>query len=361
MRKVITTILALVIALSVITFVGCGGNGLQYKLNDEETGYIVTGFEDGKEKTENLEIPEKYKGLPVVGIGASAFKGKKSIKTVVLPNSLTNIGAMAFQGCTELATINTPESLTSMAKSVFKNCKKLEKFTIPVAMVEIPESTFEGSGIKVVPMHNALDKIGSKAFKGCEQLTELICGPKLRVIAPYAFAECSNLKNVDFGTNLKALEEHAFENCASIERLYIPKQLAHIYGFAFNGCSSLTFMEFQVNQNTWKAYMPADCRYTPWRNVGQGGASPSLKNMSMAPDLTNPELNPLHFIGPPPTPVSDKSDNRGKTRQDLGWNASHTEVLWEYAPSYDRYFFLCTVGGIDELTDPANQYWKGNY
>lgn len=358
MRKILVSVMVLILLVCSTAFVGCNGTkGLNFKLSDDETSYIVTGIETEEEITE-LIIPEKYKGLPVVNIGAGAFRSYTTITTVALPDTITTIGAMAFQGCTALKTINTPSSLTSLSKNVFKGCSSLESFEIPSVITEIPESCFENSGIKTVPMHDELDKIGDKAFKNCDNITEYKSGAKLRVVGESAFEGCDNLKTVDFGNFTKAIERASFQDCVSIERIYIPKQLAHIYEFSFAGCTSLTYMEFQINDNTWREFMPENCKNRPWRNTSSN--SPSLANMSMAPNLSNPTLNPYHFVGEPPTPLSDLTDTRGKTRQDLGWNKDHTEVLWQYAASYDRYFFLCD-GDKNTFYNGTSQYWKGNY
>lgn len=359
MKKFLTYLLATILLACAFSFVGCdsGTKGLVYSLNSDETSYSVTGIETEEELTEII-IPAKYKGKQVSSIGSSAFKGYATIETVTLPDTITTIGAMAFQNCKALKSINTPLNLSTLSKSAFKGCSSLENFVIPEVITEISESTFENSGIKTVPMHDKLDKIGDKAFKNCDQITEFKAGAKLRVVGVSAFEGCDKLKTVDFGNYTKALEASCFRDCVAIERIYIPKQLAHIYELSFYGCTSLTYMEFQINQNTWKQYMTENCKYTPWRNTGQ--PSPSLGNMSMAPDLTDPTLNPYYFVDVPPTPLSDLSDTRGKTRQDLGWDPTGTYVIWEYAASYDRYFFLCD-GDKNTFFNGTSQYWKGNY
>ena len=79
--------------------------GLQYTLNSDETGYVVSGYSGSA--TEVI-IPSTYEGLPVTGIGEAAFVNKSSITKVVMPKSVTTIGKEAFYQCTSLETVIMP-------------------------------------------------------------------------------------------------------------------------------------------------------------------------------------------------------------------------------------------------------------
>jgi hypothetical protein len=49
-------------------------------------------------------IPSTLGGMTITGIGTNAFDGS-SIKSVKIPDSVTNIGAYAFSGCTNLTAV----------------------------------------------------------------------------------------------------------------------------------------------------------------------------------------------------------------------------------------------------------------
>ncbi len=80
--------------------------GLRFKFNPDENAYCVTGL--GTCKDTNLVIPFEFQGLPVIGIGDKAFYVNTSLKSITLPDSVTNIGDYAFSGCTSLSDINIP-------------------------------------------------------------------------------------------------------------------------------------------------------------------------------------------------------------------------------------------------------------
>ena len=77
--------------------------GLEFELNEQETGYVLTGI--GVCNDRKVIIPSEYNGKPVVAIGDSAFTYDAFIKVVEIPNSVTSIGAGAFCNCYRLTEI----------------------------------------------------------------------------------------------------------------------------------------------------------------------------------------------------------------------------------------------------------------
>ncbi len=82
--------------------------GLEYTLNDEGTGYIVSGAENCTD--EKVIIPAIHKGLPVVSIGSGVFENNTNITAVYVPASITSIETSAFAGATALEAIYYPAS-----------------------------------------------------------------------------------------------------------------------------------------------------------------------------------------------------------------------------------------------------------
>ena len=67
---------------------------LEYILNADKTGYIVTGI--GTYINTELEIPAMHEGLPVVEICEYAFSSCKHLTSVTIPGTITRIGDGAF-------------------------------------------------------------------------------------------------------------------------------------------------------------------------------------------------------------------------------------------------------------------------
>ena len=58
------------------------------------------------------------------------FKGCKKLKSVTLPESVTEIGDNAFDGCANLEEIIVKGKLQSIGKDAFKGCKKLQNLPV---------------------------------------------------------------------------------------------------------------------------------------------------------------------------------------------------------------------------------------
>jgi hypothetical protein len=53
------------------------------------------------------------------------FQNCVSLRSVILPQSLTRIAGSAFKGCTALTTIILPQSLERISSGAFRDCVKL--------------------------------------------------------------------------------------------------------------------------------------------------------------------------------------------------------------------------------------------
>ena len=134
-----------------------------FTFRESGSSYTVTGLIQSEGEFEMpesgvLEIPASYNGLPVTGIGSSAFSDRTDIAgTVVIPDSVTSIGGSAFRECSELTSINIPDGVTSIGGDVFYGCSALET-------VEISDSS-------------QLISIGGSAFQNCSAPPSPVRGP----------------------------------------------------------------------------------------------------------------------------------------------------------------------------------------
>ena len=128
----------------------------------------------------------KYKGTlpkntPIIlregtkGIAACAFEDCKNLKSITIPDSVTNIGHNAFFGCKNLKNILIPDSVTSIGSLAFYGCKNLKSITIP----------------------NSVTSVGNDAFEDCTGLTSVTIPDSMTDIVDWAFSGCTNLTNIN--------------------------------------------------------------------------------------------------------------------------------------------------------------------
>lgn len=106
------------------------GFGARIVFNTYSTNGGKLGFDDIVTKVDfgfTNCITLKTINLPdtVTNIGISAFDGCNSLISIDIPDSVTNIGWLAFFGCSSLTSIEIPSSVTNIGDAVFRNCVSL--------------------------------------------------------------------------------------------------------------------------------------------------------------------------------------------------------------------------------------------
>lgn len=190
----------------------------------------------------SITLPET-----LVKLGEGAFAGQTSLRSVVLPSSLTavNIGADAFNGCTGLRSVTLPETLDAIAKGMFANCDMLSEINLGNVAVfgagafencfslqnvdlssaeEIGESAFADVPVKGEIDAPALVKVGAGAFENSGEMTSpaltAFNAPALREIGESAFAGVTTLTEFVFSAQLESVGAMAFNGCKGIVSYY---------------------------------------------------------------------------------------------------------------------------------------------
>lgn len=125
-------------------------------------------------KAKDIVIPDNVDGKKVTWIGANAFNSLTTIKSVVIPDTITNIGSFAFMGCTNLESVTIPGSVTSVGQLAFFGCTGLESVTIVDGVTKIDMATFKGcTNLKSIVIPDSVVSITKGAFADCNSLTDV--------------------------------------------------------------------------------------------------------------------------------------------------------------------------------------------
>ena len=150
-----------------LAYIGLDSSDNETDIEENIVAYTLSGI--GTFTGENLVIPRTYNGKPVTQVKNKAFSSNKTIKTLVIPDSIETVKTTAFETCTNLEYINI-------------NSKKLEYFV------------FRNSKVKKADIGKNLDEILSYPFENCNMLNEVkIYTENADIIGPY-FKGCSDLK-----------------------------------------------------------------------------------------------------------------------------------------------------------------------
>lgn len=141
-----------------------------------------------------VRIPDE-----VTAIDEFAFdEDVTSVRSVYIPDSVTEISRCAFEGCPNLEEVRLPEGLTSLETCLFSDCTKLKSVTIPDSVKTIGECVFYNcSSLTSITVPDSVEKIDNCAFFGCHSLRQINLPEDLTDIGQYAFKECENLAGED--------------------------------------------------------------------------------------------------------------------------------------------------------------------
>ena len=197
----------------------------------------------------------------VTTISVNAFCGCRSLKRIVIPESVTRIMSnCTFDGCTQLEEIivseNNPVYFSHDGILYDREDEKEQSdlYFCPVTKTEV--SVLSGAkGIRNGAFHNcvylkrvtlpeSLVKIGSSAFANCEALEEIHLPEGLENIGGRAFQKCTSLKEIRLPEQIRGIRLETFSHCRNLERVIFSQNVRNIGGLAFYGCQKLKEAEF---------------------------------------------------------------------------------------------------------------------
>lgn len=234
---------------------------LEYTLNDEGTGYIVTGIGDYAWSYDalNIVIPDTYEGLPVVAIGDKAFykdRAYQRVKSVVIPASVTTIGKDAFLFCRILESVVFAENsqLISIGVFAFDQCSNLTSIDLPDGVQYIGDAAFRGCNLlKTIDLGTSLEYLGEGAFNGCTVLNDVVIPETVTTIQSAAFQNCKGLTNIVIHDNIDTIEEWAFRGATALRSIFIPVTVVNMGEHVFSECDITIYCEAASTPEGWDA------------------------------------------------------------------------------------------------------------
>lgn len=217
--------------------------GLDYGVVTDSTGaevILIYGY-NGTET--QLTIPSEIDGKPVAGISRGDSWG--ALTRIVLPASMTDWwdSGPCFS-CSSLEEIEVEEGNTKYGAQdgfLYEWIKQKgeggEEIITGKTLICCPQGK---KGVLNVP--EGITRIGSEAFRGCSELTE-----------------------INFPEGVTELESGAMQDCIRISRVTFPKSLTKLGGYLFstivyNNFTSLTELMIPEHVNDISRYAFADCK-----------------------------------------------------------------------------------------------------
>jgi len=270
------------------------------------TGSTSVSITEYKGTEPNVRIPSYIGGLPVMSLATrkvkvgysneywGPFKNNTTVENVTVPATVTSIASGTFYGCTNLTSLTLPfvgaggDSSYNNFGYIFgayypssheNNIPMSLKYVTITGGEEIAEEAFEYCtnliSISYTNEHGMLEKIGTHAFSGCVNLTDVSLPDTVRSVGEYAFnntalyhdstnwtddvlycgsilvearTSLSGAYTVKEGTAVIAAgafgDDSSYYSCA-VASVTIPSSVRVIEDDAFRYCSKLTTVIFE--------------------------------------------------------------------------------------------------------------------
>lgn len=195
---------------------------------------------------ESITIPNSYQGKPVTKIDSGAFTYAENLKSITLPNSISELGDQAFYNNTKLEEIYIPDSVYEFGEGVFEYCESLKSVRLPEGITILPESTFSGcKSLTEITLPSTVVKIGENAFKDCEALTSVKFANEdaLTSIEDSAFSK-TGLTSFTLPKNVKELGSSVFKENKKLASFTWNNVASEVGRYFFDGCLALTDFKF---------------------------------------------------------------------------------------------------------------------
>ena len=168
-------------------------------------------------------------------IEKSAFTKHDSIKSITIPDSVTDIAGTAFWECPNLTSFivdpDNPKYSSNDGLLLSKNGTTLVhgingNVTIPDSVTSIGEDAFYCcNGLTSVMIPDSVTSIGKYAFYYCSNLTSVKLPNALTHIGFYAFGRCSDLTSISLPDSIVEMEYGVFDYCSKLSKVKLPAGL----------------------------------------------------------------------------------------------------------------------------------------
>ena len=233
---------------------------LQYFSNVKS---IYRAFEDCY-SLKSLAMPNS-----VTNIEGYTFCECQGLKHIILSDQLKEIGSYAFGWCKGLEQVVLPDSVEFIDDGAFFSCENLSEIYLGKNLVHIGKEAFLACGFEEITLPEKVSFIGSSAFQCCKNLKRfngkfakdngqcLVCNDILvsyataseseyytipnnvLIIGTHAFYEAMNLKYIIIPEGVLSIGLRAFEDCANLKSVSISSTVTTIGSCAFEDCQKL--------------------------------------------------------------------------------------------------------------------------
>lgn len=286
------------------------------------------------------------------------FYACKTLKSVVLPETLKTVGESAFNKCSALEEVIFKDNLKVIGKGAFMSCPMLKEVNLPDGVEKISDRAFYAAPITTFHMPTSLQTIGATVFYGT-LLTKVELPAGVSKIGEAAFGGCKNLETFEVeegNTSFKVLDGVLFTADGKMlvaypqadprEKYIVPAAVDSIYKAAFDCAEKIRVLRINKGVRT----LPISMCYG--NSELQKLYIPSTVTLLRAGCVDNcPKLTEVHVRAT--TPPEVETGAFGVMFPNYTMNLfvpTGTLELYEAAPEWDDAFLSYNEEDLPQIT-----------
>ena len=194
------------------------------KLVTFEGNTDITSFDEFKYFTNNTDLHIRH------------FSGCTNLKSISLPDSVTEVTQMMFNDNSNLESVELPEGLVSINKNSFWGCSSLHHIRIPSTVTSFGTGVFDACDLFSIDLPDSLQVIGSTIFRNNANLVEVVIPQNVSEMGNMVFFGCAKLKKVIMKPVAPPVlgGEGVFNSTPSDLKIYVPDESVESYKTATN-------------------------------------------------------------------------------------------------------------------------------
>ena len=202
-------------------------NGVGVMVFDDNISIIGNGTFQNCLNLKSITIPDA-----VTEIDKNAFRGCSNLSEVIIGQGVTTINSCAFQDCVSLRNITIPRSVTSIGSQAFYNCSSLD--------IVNTEDLAAWCNIKFLESNANPLSNGCRLFIAGSEVTNIVIPDGVTTLKSFVFEGSTNINSITLGSSVQGIEELALYYCTSLTSITIPESVTKIGQMAFIGCNNLS-------------------------------------------------------------------------------------------------------------------------
>lgn len=226
----------------------CEDNGREIDV-DEGVRVVCSGAFKDRKQLQNISLPETLEEIET-----EAFRGCSNLKSIHIPRKTLRVGESAFRDCVNMKDLVIDNDCIKIGERAFENCATLENVKLPEGLTELYGGVFNScKSLKAIDLPSQLTIIGENAFSDCISLEKMVIPDTVTKIDDLVFNGCVNLSAVEFPNGLRKIGKSAFKNCKSLTKVTIPASVISISDAPFRGCENMKSIKVETKNKYYKS------------------------------------------------------------------------------------------------------------